>query len=172
MEVEVQTRDLISPRVAQLTAQLRNTQPLMLSIGEQVVSLTKRAFRDSSLRPAPWPAKRDGSAATLYKRGPLQESITVGSASATTVSVQSDRPYASIHQFGGRTRPHRIVPKNRKALAWGVGATTYFAKWVDHPGSKIPARPFFPFDGRGRATDKAAEAVTALIERHVRRVAD
>lgn len=169
MEVSVQTRDLVSPRAARMTERLANTQPLMLSIGVQIVSITQRAFRDSALRPTPWPAKRDGSAATLYKDGPLRQSIRVTSVSAGSVTVGSDRPYAAIHQFGGRTAPHRITAKNAKALRFGSGAAAHFAKWVNHPGSRIPARPFFPFDAQGNPTDEARTSVHALIVEHVRR---
>lgn len=51
-------------------------------------------------------------------------------------------PYARIHEFGGTTRPHVIMPRNKKALRFmGRGGET-FAKIVQHPGSKIPARPY------------------------------
>ena len=82
----------------------------------------------------------------------------------------SDRPYAYIHQFGGRTAPHRITAKHAKALRFGGGgAAAHFAKWVDHPGSRIPARPFFPFDADGTPTEEARTSVHALIVEHVRR---
>lgn len=65
--------------------------------------------------------------------------------------------YAAIQEFGGKTRPHIIKPKYKKALRWvsSQGAfvaikgrrlrtnTIYaFAKEVHHPGSNIPARPY------------------------------
>lgn len=51
-------------------------------------------------------------------------------------------PYARIHEFGGTTRPHVIEPRNKKALRFmGRGGET-FAKIVNHPGSRIPARPY------------------------------
>jgi HK97 gp10 family phage protein len=52
-------------------------------------------------------------------------------------------PYARIHEFGGTTKPHVIVPRNKKALKFkGAGGDDVFAKIVNHPGSKIPARPY------------------------------
>ncbi|MGK0740171.1 phage virion morphogenesis protein, partial [Yokenella regensburgei] len=46
--------------------------------------------------------------------------------------------YARIHQEGGKTRPHVIRPRNKKALYFNGR----FAAKVNHPGSDIPARPF------------------------------
>lgn len=51
-------------------------------------------------------------------------------------------PYAAIHEFGGKTRPHRIEPRNAKALAFQMGGKDVFARYVNHPGSNIPARPY------------------------------
>lgn len=77
--------------------------------------------------------------------------------------------YARIHEYGGQTKPHLIQVRRALALAWfpngyamlpqrkGVKTQTgrwssasnkddyqglVFAQWVNHPGSKIPARPF------------------------------
>lgn len=51
-------------------------------------------------------------------------------------------PYAAIHEFGGVTRPHKIEPRNADVLAFQIGKENVFAKFVNHPGSKIPARPY------------------------------
>jgi phage gpG-like protein len=69
------------------------------------------------------------------KRGnDLVWGLTAGSSSV---------PYARIHEFGGKTRPHRIEPKNGNALRWFAGrGNPVFARFVNHPGSKIPARPY------------------------------
>ena len=53
-------------------------------------------------------------------------------------SVGTNIKYAAIHQFGGPTRPHVILHHNKKALAFGGRVV----KKVNHPGSRIPARPF------------------------------
>ena len=34
------------------------------------------------------------------------------------------------------TAPHRIYPKDRKALRWASGGKFFFAKFVNHPGYK------------------------------------
>lgn len=51
-------------------------------------------------------------------------------------------PYAQIHEHGGTTKAHKIYPRNAQALAFRFGGKNVFAAFVNHPGSKIPARPF------------------------------
>lgn len=70
-------------------------------------------------------------------------------ASDARLEVGSNDWKAAIHQFGKRTRPHVIRPKNKKALFW-AGAS-HPARAVQHPGSDIPARRMI---GLG-ATDRA-----------------
>ena len=50
--------------------------------------------------------------------------------------------YAGIHEYGGTTPPHDIVPVKAKALAFVMGGKMVFAKIVHHPGSKMPERSF------------------------------
>jgi len=56
---------------------------------------------------------------------------------------RSSVAYAAIHERGGRTGPHIIRPKRAKCLHWidKTGAHR-FARYVKHPGSRIPARPY------------------------------
>jgi phage gpG-like protein len=55
----------------------------------------------------------------------------------------TDVPYAAIHEFGGITKPHEIRPKRKGFLAFQKGGEWRFTrKAIQHPGSKIPARPF------------------------------
>lgn len=41
-------------------------------------------------------------------------------------------PHALFVNFG--TKPHRIYPKDKKALRWAGGGAFHFAKFVNHPG--------------------------------------
>jgi len=41
-------------------------------------------------------------------------------------------PYAPFVLFG--TQPHKIVPRDKKALRWAKGGQFFFAKSVNHPG--------------------------------------
>jgi len=57
--------------------------------------------------------------------------------------------YARIHEYGGKTAAHVILPKHKKALAFGGRVV----KRVNHPGSKITEKKFL----RGSLDDKKAE---------------
>jgi phage virion morphogenesis protein len=50
----------------------------------------------------------------------------------------SNLAYAHIHQEGGQTKAHTIRPNLAKALR----VNGRFFKKVEHPGSRIPARPY------------------------------
>lgn len=87
------------------------------------------------------------------RTGNLGRTIRLGTVSETQASIiaggEGGVGYARDVELG--TRPHTIVPRNRKALAWGgdrrlsgslrSGAkATNFAKRVNHPGTK--AKPY------------------------------
>jgi phage virion morphogenesis protein len=81
----------------------------------------------------------------LQRSGQLAASITPHSDNNQAV-VGTNKAYAAIQQFGGTTSPHVIRPKFKRALAFGG----VVVRQVNHPGSKIPARPFLtlaPEDG-------------------------
>jgi len=80
-----------------------------------------------------WPGK------ILQLHGHLAASISA-KATNTEAIVGTNVKYAAIHQFGGKTGPVTIKPKNKKALFW-PGAE-HPVKSVKHPGVAIPARPF------------------------------
>lgn len=151
---------------------------LLDRIGLGLVSMSKRSFAtDASLRPSPWANKKDGTPSTLQKSTRLRQSIR-HSVSGRRVMLASDAKYAAIHQLGGVTRAHVIRPRagggrnaagqfqgRKKALAFGGRV---FAK-VNHPGSKIPPRPFLPFYRDGSLTVKAARNVELIIRRELER---
>jgi phage gpG-like protein len=108
-------RDDVTKDLQRLIKKVSNPQPLLRSVGVALVGLTKETFKNASLRPIAWVAKKDGSAATLRSReATLWRTISIKSVSKSNVVIGSDRPYAAIHQLGGRSRP-------------------------------MPARPYFPF---------------------------
>jgi len=79
------------------------------------------------------------------KTGQLRSSIRFNLTeifNSFVVSVGTDVPYARIHEEGGMTAPHIILPKKKKVLAWPGPSGMIFAKKVNHPGSNIKARPF------------------------------
>src|SRR5436190_11023381 len=134
----------------------------MEAIGLGLVSMAKRAFNtDTSLRPAPWANKKDGTPSTLQKSTRLRQSIRVTSVSGDSVSLGSDAKYAAIHQLGGRTKAHLIRPRFKKALLVpGKGIFRY----VKHPGSAIPPRPYLPFDASGRPTPQAHALILSVLK--------
>jgi len=83
----------------------------------------------------------------LRATGQLRQSFTA-SATKKGLVIGTVKEYAAIHQFGGKTKAHRIVAKSKKALAWPGGA--HPVKGVNHPGSKIPARPMLGLSAKDR----------------------
>lgn len=149
-------RNTITPALAKLIGASRNPKFVLEAMGLALVSITKRAFDDPSLRPLAWPARKgEASNQLLIKSTLLRRSIRVVRTSASEVVVGTDRPYASAHQFG--TDPYDIRPKNKKALSWPGAA--HPVKVVHHPG--LPARPFFPFTESGDMTPKGKEKIEA-----------
>ena len=101
----------------------------------------------------------------LQKRtGRLMQSIQGRVSQATATAVMGrvysagDVKYAGIHEYGGATPPHLIEARKAKALAFGIGGKTVFARSVNHPGSKMPERSFL----RSSLTDRAPEIKEAL----------
>lgn len=132
-QIRVTSKDDISPRLKRAAAAAKSPK-LMHAVGTGLVGYTKRAFNFPAMRPAPWPAKKDGSPATLKSReATLWRSIRVVKAEARRVRIGSDRPYAAIHQLGGKTRP-------------------------------MPARPYFPFTAAGQLTAAGAKNVGQVIQ--------
>lgn len=94
------------------------------------------------------------------RSGRLRQSISATPAGKGAVAVGTNVVYAPIHEFGGKTPPHEIVPIRAAALAFNIGGKTVFARKVSHPGSLIPARPFL-----GPALDKERPRVVAEIRK-------
>lgn len=155
------TRDTLSASVLQMAALTKDPTPVLRALGTELVSLTKRAFRDSSLRQTAWPAKRDGSAATLIGKGVLLSSIRITALSSAGVTIGSDRVYAAIHQLGGV-----IKPVKASSLVFTIGGKTIFAKKVT-----IPARPYFPFTAGGELAPLALEPLRRVGEAAVAQAA-
>lgn len=162
MQVSIkETGDLVSPSLAKLAAGVRDRRPILSAMGGVVVNMARRSFTNPALRAAAWPKKKDGSKATLRKTGSLKKSIRVVRTTNNQVIVGTSRNYAAIHQLGGKTKAHVIRPRKKKALAWPGGPGPRAS--VNHPGSKIPARPFFPF-----RKSKASPALKKALDRAIR----
>lgn len=90
------------------------------------------------------------------------------------VFSSGDVKYARIHELGGKTKPHVIVPKNGKALRFGYagvigaegayGPSVVFAKKVNHPGSVIPKRSYLASSLKEMAEDILRELKEAAVQ--------
>jgi len=95
--------------------------------------------------------------------GALRRSITsevVDNGVNITGRVYSagDVKYAAIHEFGGKTAAHEILPTKAKALHFMMGGKDVFAKRVNHPGSVIPMRSYL----RSALADMRVEIATQM----------
>lgn len=160
MQITLSTRDLITPDLNRLYRASKNRVAIHQAIAIGLVSIAKRAFTSADLRPSVWPNKTDGSPATLRKSGTLAKSIRA-IATDTAATIATDRKYAAIHQLGGKTKAHIIRPRNGRALKTPFG----FFKKVNHPGSKIPARPYMPFTAAARPTPAADRLIRQVLEK-------
>ena len=160
-------RDLISVKMddsevlaalGRLERKASNLRPFFVNVGEEMLDFTKHEVFPSQRDPetgSPWAplkastlaGKKRNTGLILRDRGHLQDTIRYN-ASGSGVRWGSDRIYAAIHHFGGKTKAHVIRAKRKKALAW-PGAR-HPTRSVKHPGSKIPARPFLGVGPRGR----------------------
>lgn len=143
MSVELSINDRISPAMRRALAAMQDKRPVLEAGGEVLASHATRAFRQDSLRPAPWDPlaastlKRKGrDSGLLIDTGMLFASLSgaqpaVWEVGSEQIEVGTDREYAVFHQFGTK---------------------------------KMPARPFFPVDGGGELTAAAARELKATLE--------
>jgi phage gpG-like protein len=133
------TQDSITPKLRKLARTPAIRRQVLEAMGTQLVSLTKRAFNDASLRAAAWSAHKKPQCNQLLKKsGALFQSIRIARMTDDAVTVASDRRYAAVHQLGSARAKGR--------------------------GGGIPARPFFPFTG-GQMTQIAQGRVQATARR-------
>jgi phage gpG-like protein len=147
------TKDDLSRRLRALLSGVREPTPILRAMGTELVSITKRAFRDASLRQAQWPSKRGGGESTLIQKGMLLSSIRITNLTGHEVTIGTDRQYGAIHQLGGI-----IKPVKGKALVFTIGGKTIFSKSV-----KIPPRPYFPFTSSGALAPLAEKPLAAVV---------
>ncbi len=132
-----------------------NSGPLMGALAEDMHAEVLDNF-DAEGRPA-WMGLAPGTIAARSKRGHwpgkiltetgrLRASIQPDSG-MTWARVGTNEPQAAILNFGGKTKPHVIRPRNKKALAFGGRVV----KSVNHPGSDIPAREYMHLTDGGKA---------------------
>jgi phage virion morphogenesis protein len=139
IEIKIET-DTITAALQAIQSRLIDMTPLMRQISGIMLDAVEANFAAEG-RPKWRPSRRatGQGGKTLQDTGQLAASI-VSKYTQNQAMVGTNVIYAAIHQFGGKTAPHVIKPKNKKALFW-PGAK-HPVKSVKHPGSDIPARPF------------------------------
>lgn len=105
-------------------------------------------------------ANRFASHRILQQSGRLVSSI-VQQADDHSAAVGTNVVYAAIQHFGGKTKAHKITARNKKALAFGG----ILVKSVNHPGSKIPARPYLVLTRSGE--ERIVTAGQGYLVRHL-----
>jgi phage virion morphogenesis protein len=143
--IKMDGADAVRERLREISSRVSNMSPIMKAIGDRIVEQTKKRFEAGGPAPdgTPWVKpktpnpKRRG---TLRVSDQLRDSIRAQMIGNNAVAIGTNKIYAAIHHFGGRTAAHIIRPRNKKALFWpGAG---HPVKSVKHPGSVLPARPF------------------------------
>jgi phage virion morphogenesis protein len=178
IQVDIDGLASVQAALQRIVDQSQDLTPLMMSVAQTLAAETESNFAAQG-RPSWVPllestrasraAKGTGTGKMLQVTGRLASSITTAHTN-NTAQVGTNVIYAAIHQFGGQTAPHTIAAKYAKALAWPGGG---FAKKVNHPGSKIPARPFLPFTMSGGSAElqpSAQAAVIATANRFIQRM--
>lgn len=128
----------------------QDVTPLMRTIGESMVTSTKRRFEtgtgpDGKAWKPSYRARtsKKGPGKTLVKSGRLLRSITFH-ASKDSVVIGPNVVYARIHQLGGK-----IKPKNKKGLSFRIGKETVTVGSVT-----MPARPYLGINDQDRSIIK------------------
>lgn len=80
------------------------------------------------------------------------------------VFSSGDVPYAAIHEYGGRTGAHLIIPKAAAVLAFTKDGEKRFAKYVNHPGSTMPERSYMRSSLRELSTEISTQLKQAAVE--------
>jgi phage virion morphogenesis protein len=131
-----------------LDALTRAAKPDLLAIsramGEELEAVSNQAFEDEAdpvtgtkWEPLKYPRESGSTGSLLRDQSILYPSRRhIDTPEGTTLG--SHLIYARIHQEGGQTGAHTIRPNRAQALRFNGR----LVKKVNHPGSRIPARPY------------------------------
>lgn len=146
MKLDIDISDEFRDWLDKLSTRCQHREPLMNKVAGIMLDAVDENFIQGG-RPAWKP---------LMKTGHLHGSIEPFADNNQAV-VGTNVVYARIHQMSGKTRPHIIRPRNKKALYFNGR----FASQVNHPGSDIPARPFLSL------TDDDNDAIRQAVIDHL-----
>lgn len=139
-----------------ITVQIEGLNELLDDVkkaGYQVKPLVQAALQNSTAI-----VQRNVRQEAPHKTGSMQRSVMT-SISYPSATVEVNEPYGIMVENG--TRPHIILPKNKKALFWKGALNPY--KAVHHPGTR--ANPFFQ-----RGIDKSTDAIYAQFAKVAERL--
>ncbi|MEE6042739.1 phage virion morphogenesis protein, partial [Avibacterium paragallinarum] len=136
IEIKINNEKEVFELLERLSQGVRYNAPLMRTIAGTMQSAVDQNFQAGG-RPKWLGVKSRPNGSPLIDSGALRNSIRASWDNDEAI-VGTNLAYAAIHQFGGKTKPHKIKPRYKKGLAFGG----IVRKSVNHPGSNIPARPF------------------------------
>lgn len=150
--IAIEVQDNASAKLAEIQRRLANPAPLMAGVAAEMLSLTEDAFeREGVVGGASWKPLALSTIAQREKKGQwpgkkLQRS-TAGLAASVLpfnrgnqAGLTVSKPYAAIHQFGGK------AGRGRKVI--------------------IPDRPYLPIQGSGNTatlTPTARDAIQEMV---------
>lgn len=152
MDVRIDLVDTISSKVASLPEDTRRRlRVVMVRDGKELLARARAKVSGPVLK------VRSGRLLASL-RAQMRET----SAAITMEVFTQGVPYAAIHEYGGKTSPHLIVPKTARALHFfNSGGVEVFARVVHHPGSVLPERSYLRSslaELQGRITANIIEA--------------
>ena len=68
MQITLSIRDGISPALARIAARMQNRRPILMAMGQAVLSHAKQAFCNPQMRPADWPARKRSYSWPILRR--------------------------------------------------------------------------------------------------------
>ena len=143
-EIKVEAKNVMSA-LERLAHTGQDMSPVMRVIAQELDRQTEKNFAAEG-RPK-WlgikPRKGREGGRILQDTGQLAASITTSHDSHSAM-IGTNKVYAAIHQFGGKTgRDHKVT---------------------------MPARPFLPIDAQGQLQPEAEENILGLVNDYLSRV--
>ena len=138
----IKTRDLLTPSLKKKLAAVSSPKKALEAMGLVVVSMTQRAFTNPGLRPKTWAALKQATIDRKKKLG------------------QSSKPLIAE---GTLARSPRVVAVTDKNVT--IGSDRPYAGYQQLGTKGLPARPFFPFDEKGRPTATARRRMLSAADR-------
>lgn len=144
--IEVKDQE-VTAMLGRLMAGMKNMRPVMANVAQALASESERQFAAQSGPLGPWPGLAASTMEARRKSGTWPGRMLQVSAGGLAASVQtaygadfaqisSNKPYSAVHMFGGNA---------------GRGGR-----------SKIPARPYLPFNPQTQNLTESAQ--TTVLE--------